>query len=158
MENKGLNKKRISRFAVVGLFNTAFDFGILNTLVFVFGLSSIAANIVSSTIAASASFFLNHSFVFKSGGQKTVRNFVVFLAITMLGLYGLQNLIIFTLTHYLTAPSGWCYDLLNWISEGTFSREFVQLNFAKGVATIASLIWNYFMYARFVFKTGSSST
>lgn len=159
MENKPVvTKKRVTRFALVGIFNTGLDFSILNSLVFLFGISTITANIFSGTIAASVSFFLNHRFVFNPEKPKSVRTFVMFFAITMVGLYGLQNLVIYLFTHYLTAPANWCYEIIEWARAGTLSREFVQLNFAKAVATLASLIWNYYMYAKFVFKTDSSST
>lgn len=157
MENQ-INKKRVSRFAVVGIFNTLFDFAILNSLVFVLGQKTIIANIISGTIAATVSFFLNHSFVFKQGDKRTLRKFVTFICITMVGLYGLQNLIIFVLTHYFTAPADWCFDILNCLSADTFSREFVRLNFAKGVATLASLTWNYLLYAKLVFKLQGSAS
>ncbi len=143
---------------MVGVFNTGFDFGVLNALVFVFGFSDITANIISGTLAAAVSFFLNHSFVFKASGQGKLRKFIIFITITMVGLYGLQNLIIYALSHHFTTPSSWCFDLLNWLSPGTFNQDFVRLNFAKMIATLASLTWNYVLYAKFVFKQDSSST
>lgn len=158
MDDKRIVKRRVTRFALVGIFNTGLDFSILNALVFVFGVPDIAANIVSGTIAASISFFLNHRFVFSASRPKSAQNFLIFLAITMVGLYGLQNLIIYVLTHYLTAPASWCFDLLQWFRAGTFSRDFVRLNFAKVIATLASLTWNYFLYAKYVFKPSSGST
>lgn len=142
---------------MVGVFNTVFDFGILNTLVFVFGLPNVGANIISGSIAACVSFFLNQRFVFQADKQKSGRQFILFILITAVGLYCLQNLVIYTLTNYLTAPSSWCFELLELIKSGLFSREFVRLNFAKAIATIASLIWNYILYGRYVFKQGSDT-
>lgn len=158
MENKGLKKRRLGRFAIVGIFNTGFDFAILNSLVFMFGVPDIVANIISASVAASVSFFLNRRFVFMSRNQRTARQFIVFMTITLVGLYGLQNLIIYTFTNHLTAPSGWAFSVLNWLSPGTFSRDFVSLNFAKAVATFASLTWNYILYARLVFRPSSNSS
>ena len=83
---------------------------------------------------------------------------MIFIAITMLGLYGLQNILIYFLTHGFTAPSDWCFSLLEWLSSGTFSKEFVRLNFAKVIATIASLTWNYILYSRLVFKPNSGAS
>lgn len=103
-------------------------------------------------MAVVLSFFLNHSFVFKEDGKRTLQKFVMFVAITMVGLYGLQNILIYLFTVQLTAPAGWAFDLLNWLTPGTFSKDFVSLNVAKAFATLASLTWNYFMYAKFVFK------
>lgn len=158
MDNKKLKKRRLGRFAMVGIFNTGFDFAILNTLVFVFGAPRIIANIISGSAAALLSFLLNRSFVFKSAGQKSARQFIVFLIITLVGLYGLQNLIIYTLANHLTTPSDWCFDLLNWLKAGTFSQDFVRLNFAKVVATLASLTWNYVLYGRYVFRSSSNAS
>ena len=152
MENKKLNLRRVSRFALVGVFNTAFDFGILNSLVFIFGLPNVGANIISGSIAASVSFFLNQRFVFKADKGKSARQFVIFILITATGLYVLQNIIIYVLTKYITAPASWCFEFIELIKSGLMSEEFVRLNFAKVVATAASLVWNYVMYGRFVFK------
>ena len=123
-------------FALVGGFNTALDFGILFLLV-ALGLDKIAANFVSTSIAFVFSFFANKTFTFKakSGGAK--REFIMFMIVTLFGLWILQPIII-TLTTAAISPLA--------------LSESVVLMIAKLLATIVSLVWNYLMYSRFVFK------
>ena len=124
------------RFGVVGVANTAIDFGILFLLVHL-GLNEILANYISTGCAFIFSFFVNRSFTFKVQGGNFAKQLVTFLIITMIGLWVIQPIIIVGI---LGATSGW-----------HFSSDLMLFG-AKLTASIASLIWNYIMYARFVFK------
>jgi putative flippase GtrA len=124
------------RFGIVGVANTALDFIILFLLVGL-GLDKIPANYISTSIAFIFSFFVNKSFTFKSKGGNIPKQFLVFLGITMVGLWIIQPLIILGVGALL-AGTGW--------SEG------VILFAAKIVATVGSMIWNYLLYSRLVFK------
>lgn len=124
------------RFALVGGANTAIDFVILFALTFA-GIDKIAANYVSTSVALIFSFFANKSFTFKDKSGNAKKQFILFLVITLAGLWALQPLII-------------------WISTNTLApyiaNEAINLFIAKLIATIASLIWNYILYSRLVFK------
>jgi putative flippase GtrA len=124
------------RFGIVGVANTALDFIVLFLLVGL-GLDKIPANYISTSIAFIFSFFVNKSFTFKSKGGNIPKQFLVFLGITMVGLWIIQPLIILGVGTLL-AGTGW--------SEG------VILFAAKIVATVGSMIWNYLLYSRLVFK------
>jgi putative flippase GtrA len=124
------------RFAIVGGANTALDFGILFVLVFL-GMDKIVANFVSTGIAFIFSFFVNKSFTFKSKGGNVKKQFALFLLITIIALWVIQPVIIALITNLLSA---------------TAVPDSVSLLIAKLIATVASLIWNYVFYKRFVFK------
>lgn len=124
------------RFAVVGGANTALDFLILFILTFI-GMDKIVANYISTSISLIFSFFANKSFTFKDKQGNAKKQFVLFLIITIIGLWVIQPLIIWVVTEAL-AP---------YIINDTFN-----LFIAKLAATIASLIWNYLLYSRLVFK------
>jgi putative flippase GtrA len=124
------------RFAIVGGANTALDFGILFVLVFL-GMDKIAANFVSTGIAFIFSFFVNKSFTFKSKGGNVKKQFALFLLITIIALWVIQPIIIALITNLLSA---------------TAIPDSVALLIAKLIATVASLVWNYVFYKRFVFK------
>lgn len=124
------------RFAVVGGANTAIDFAVLFALTFA-GVDKIVANYASTSVALIFSFFANKSFTFKDKSGNAKKQFILFLIITLAGLWILQPIII-------------------WISTSTLapyiSNEAVNLFVAKLIATVASLIWNYLLYSRLVFK------
>lgn len=124
------------RFALVGGFNTALDFGILFGLT-ALGVDKIPANYVSTSVSFVFSFFANKTFTFKAKSGNAKREFLSFVIVTLIGLWVLQPLVI-------TAAS----QLL----ETTSLDDTITLLIAKLIATVVSLIWNYILYSRVVFK------
>ena len=118
------------------MINTALDFGLL----FVFkslGLPVAFANILSTTIAFVFSFFANKNYTFKSSETNIVREMVLFVIVTLFGLWVLQTGVI-----WLTLPL--CSELLGSTDRGLLA--------AKLIATVVSMTWNYILYDRLVFK------
>lgn len=127
------------RFLVVGGANTALDFLLLFLFVNL-GVNKIVANYFSTGIALLFSFYANKSFTFKDKSKNAKKQFLIFLAVTLTGLWVLQPIIIWISTSAL-APH--------------ITNETSLLFVAKMIATIASLIWNYLLYSRLVFKKES---
>lgn len=130
------NKEEKLRFAIVGSTNTVIDFGILFSLTFL-GIPSLIANLFSTSTAFCFSFFANKKYTFKSSGGNMKRQIVLFMIITLIGLWGVQTVVI---------------QLVGFALAGTTLSGGVVLFIAKISATIASLIWNYTLYSRIVFK------
>lgn len=124
------------RFAIVGGANTALDFGILFFLTFL-GMDKIVANYFSTGLSLIFSFFANKSFTFKHKEGNAKKQFALFLVITLIGLWVIQPLIIWGATAAL---------------ETTITNDTANLFVAKLIATFASLIWNYVLYSKIVFK------
>lgn len=125
------------RFAIVGLFNTGLDFFILLTLTSL-GLAKIPSNYISTGIAFLSSFFLNKKYTFRNSTTDNIhRQFVLFIAVTMFGLWFIQPVVIV---------------VLDWLISGFINSPPFSLVVEKLLATIASMLWNYIMYARYVFK------
>lgn len=135
---KALLKKHESklRFAFIGGINTALDFGILFLLT-ALGLDKLVANFFSTSVAFVFSFFANRTFTFKSTGSAK-KQFLPFLIVTLIGLWVLQPLVILAITQLLHSLD-----------------QALALFIAKLIATVVSLIWNYILYSRFVFKKKS---
>ncbi|HEX6416333.1 MAG TPA: GtrA family protein [Candidatus Saccharimonadales bacterium] len=130
------NSSTKARFLVVGGANTAIDFGLL-FLLKALGLPAISANIISTTTAFCFSFFANKKYTFKTSDTNIKREIALFITVTLFGLWVLQTLVIGAVTSVLQNTS--------------LSQE-VLLLIAKLCATIVSLVWNYVMYSRVVFK------
>ncbi len=124
------------RFAVVGGANTVLDFGLLFVLTGL-GLHKIPANYISTGAALVFSFFVNKSFTFKAKGGRVRKQFGLFLVVTLFGLWVLQPLIIIGVDG-LFSSTGWSDQVILFV--------------AKIIATVASLIWNYALYSRVVFR------
>ena len=132
---KALLKKHENklRFALVGGTNTAIDFGIL-FLLHGLGVNKYVANIISTSVAFVFSFFANRSFTFKS--KKDARKQAIpFIIVTLTGLWILQPIVIWLVLLPLQS--------LN---------QDMALFIAKLGATVVSLVWNYILYSKFVFK------
>jgi len=134
--NKIKNNPQLIRFAIVGGANTALDFGLLFIFKFI-GIPVEFANILSTGIAFVFSFFANKKYTFKTTDTNVVRELVLFVIITLTGLWGLQTVIIL-FTHPLLT--------------GLLHNSDIALFVAKLVATLASLTWNYLFYSKLVFK------
>ena len=130
------NNPQLLRFGIVGGANTALDFGLLFVFKFI-GIPVEIANIMSTGLAFIFSFFANKKYTFKTTNTNVIREMLLFVIITLTGLWGLQTLII-ALTHNpLTQLMG---------------NTDVALLVAKLLATVASLTWNYLFYSKLVFK------
>ena len=91
------NNPQLLRFGVVGVVNTALDFGLL------FGFKALGvpielANILSTGVSFIFSFFANKKYTFKTTDTNVIREMLLFVIVTLTGLWGLQTLII-ALTH-----------------------------------------------------------
>jgi putative flippase GtrA len=124
------------RYAVVGGSNTALDFGILFIL-HVLGLPILAANIISTTTAFCFSFIANKKFTFKTTGSNVKKELILFVTFTLIGLWGLQSIIIWAIHPFIAS-----FHLGNNI----------EVLVLKLIASVATLVWNYLLYSRVVFK------
>lgn len=135
MLRKTINSQKF-RFAVVGGTNTALDFGLLIILRYL-GLPVIAANIASTTTSFVFSFIANRKYTFRSDSGNIKREVALFSVVTLFGLWVIQTVVI---------------KIMLAILEPTTIAETTQLLVAKIIATVFSLIWNYVLYSRIVFR------
>ncbi|MEI7539397.1 MAG: GtrA family protein [Candidatus Saccharibacteria bacterium] len=124
------------RFIVVGGLNTLIDFSILFFLVNIFSTPVFFSNIISTSVALVFSFFANKKFTFKSNNSDKLQ-IVYFLLITLVGLWIIQPIII---------------SLVKLLVEQWLLNSSVILLIGKLLATCVTLVWNYLLYSKFVFK------
>lgn len=149
----GAEMRRVGKFGAVGVINTLIDFVLYNVIHFVLGLGLIPANIISTTTAMLFSFVMNKQVVFKKKDGSVIGQAIVFFAITAFGLYVLQNSIIHFLTDVWVTPMQLLVRVVRVIGLDTLLTDaFVVNNGAKVIATVVSLLWNYVMYKKVVFK------
>lgn len=131
-------KNQKIKFATIGALNTALDFAILFSLK-ALGINVAFSNIVSTGVTFILSFILNKKITFNSTNktkQENIKEFLSFTIITLFGLWVIQTLVIYIITSILS-------NIL--ISN-------ITLFIAKIIATIFSLIWNFVLYKKVVFK------
>lgn len=132
-----LGSSQKARFVAVGIVNTVTDFAVLFVLAVLAGLPPLAANILSTTAALAVSYVLNKRAVFKSADTNNARQVLLFVVVTLIGLWLVQGIVIIAVT-------GAVESLLH-------AEQAVALIIAKAIATIFSLTWNYVWYSRVVF-------
>lgn len=131
-------RRKPLRFVLVGVTNTLIDFGALFLLT-AWGMAIVPANMIATALALTFSFFANRTFTFGATGN-AVAQAVKFLAVTLFGLWVLQPLVLLAGMAILEQPLG----------------ERVALLVSKLAATIVSMVWNYLLYDRFVFRRGNA--
>lgn len=96
---------QIIRFGIVGAVATVVDYAVLVLLKELLNIDVLVASAVSFCISVTANYILSMAFVFKSKNQNKVKEFIVFLLLSVGGL-GLNQLILwlgvrFTSVYYL---------------------------------------------------------
>lgn len=137
----------LSRFGIVGVLNTAIDFGTLNILSVLTGVTTGLLvggyNLPGLAIAVINSYAWNKFWVFRDGAKKGFEDIPQFITITGVGLL-LNSAIVIVMTTYLPIllPTG----------------SVVWLNISKVFATIFTLAWNFLGYKFVVFVAKKSAT
>ena len=131
------------RFTIIGSINTVIDFSILFTLTTLFNIPKELANFISTFVAFLFSFFANKKYTFKSTSKNLKKQFLLFTIVTLFGLWVIQTIIITAITPVFTNLG---------------VNKPAALLISKLIATAASLIWNYTLYSRVVFKKSKNSS
>ncbi len=133
--------RRIMRFGVIGVMNTAIDFGILNLLLATTGRTDLAIvfNTISFSVAVTNSYFWNKYWTFEERGRGTTAQFFEFLVVSIAALI-INDTVLYLLVRYVKI---------------TTVDPRVVINGAKLVATLASMTWNFLGYRFVVFKEKS---
>lgn len=145
---------QVGLFALVGGANTVLDFAIYNILTSEWvGWQRIPANVVSTTVAMTFSFVVNLLWVFNPRRRLVPMRACRFLWVTSCALYGVQNLVIWLTSSVWSAPvDQLSAQVAPLLSLGAGSEDLIARNVVKGLATVGSLIWNYFWYRFYVFR------
>ena len=132
---------QLVKFAEVGAFNTAIDFGILNLLIWLTGVTSGWAiaplNAISFMAATTNSYFWNKSWTFKKKGRVGGGEFLQFLIVSGIGI-GINTAIVAAGTGLILPAFG--------MSAAAWA------NVMKVLATFVSMTWNFLGYKFVVFK------
>lgn len=132
---------QFAKFAAIGFLNTAIDFGVLNLLIFLTGITKgvgiIGINSVSFLSAVTNSYFWNKGWTFQLGTQARAGEFLQFVVVTFIGLL-INNSIVFAGTTWISPLFG--LDAVLWV------------NFVKAAGVVVALIWNFAGYKLIVFR------
>lgn len=152
-EEKKELTKQVGKFGIVGIINTLVDIGIFNVLKFVFGFTTVIANIISVSAAIVNSYVWNKRWTFHDKDKNISKQFIVFVVLSIGGLI-INTIVLLFLTSNWTYPSDLAVKIVHFIKLNTvFSDNFVFFNFAKACAILFSMVWNFITYKKFAFKS-----
>jgi putative flippase GtrA len=136
--------KKVIIFAAIGIFNTVFDMALYVLVQYLTG-SIIIANIVATSAALIGSYLLNSKLTFKAK-KWTAKSFVLFVVVTIFGLWVLQTGVIYLLTPLVGVIPEFLWRLLGPI-EGV-----AKILAPKVAATAVTVVWNFLWYNKVIFK------
>lgn len=148
--------KQVGRFAAAGVINTLLDYAIFVVVSWLFALplsSSWIAKAISGAIAMINSFALNQRWVFRSGAA-TWRHGARFLAVTLVGTFGVQLGGMHLFAALWPMPGRLAVGLAAWLGL-SLPEPLVVRTVAFGLATAASMTWNFLAYRRWVFAAAA---
>ena len=131
------------RFTVVGILNTALDFGLFNVFLLFLGVGPLVSSVLATSIAVVVAFALHKGFTFRSSagdGHRGVQ-FVRFVVATLAGL--LLHIVVFEVTVTVVETSGLA------------GMHAAFYNLLRLPPVLATMIWNYNLYRLWVFPDSS---
>lgn len=144
--------KRPIIFLGVGVFNTVADFAfytLLTALVFTEPKQIAMAGLVSGTFALICA-FMTHALITWRGSHINYKTLAKFVAFTGFGMWVVRPLLLIVFIKL-----GGFYTWVHAVSDSLglpFSYSFVSNTGAFGFMVILVLLYNYFVYSRFVFN------
>ena len=151
--------KRVGRFGLVGILNTLLDYVLFMALtkVFMLPLSRVwLAKLISGTVAMANSYFLNKTWVFGRRHTGFSSELLKFVLVTVIGVFVVQLGLVQLFSSVVPQPGEWTFRILDNLHITSVMPQVLTLAFtiktvAFGLATLASLTWNYLAYKKVVF-------
>ena len=144
--------QEVARFGLVGVINTLVDYVLFIgfTIVFSIPLSRVwLAKYPSSAIAMVISYVLNRRYVFRSRQRNVRAEMLRFFTTTLVGVFVIQNL----LTQFFSSEFPFFGEqAYRFLGPLGLTESFTIKTVAFGLATIASLTWNYLTYKYWAFR------
>lgn len=152
--------KRVGKFGIIGVLNTLVDYTIFIALTKIFSIpldSVWTAKLPSGAIAMVFSFVMNRIWVFESKGKDVAKQAATFFPVTMVGVFVIQTGLVQLFSSQVPQAGQLAYGIGKTIGivglmPDLFTEVFVIKTVAFGLATLASLSWNYLMYKYVVFR------
>ena len=152
---------QVARFASVGVMNTVIDYVIFIGLTRIFSIPLDrvwVAKLVSGSVAMINSFYFNRTWVFNKGNTKHPgQQFARFLISTIVAVYVIQLGLVQFFSSEFQFFGKFTYEILETIGLSSLvpsilTEAFTIKTVAFGLATVASMTWNFLLYKLWAFK------
>lgn len=152
---------QVARFASVGVMNTLIDYIVFIGLTKLFSIPLDGvwmAKLVSGSLAMANSFYFNRTWVFRKGNSKHgAQQFARFIISTLVAVYIIQLGLVQFFSSEFQLFGKIAYSILDAIGLVSIipvilTEPFVIKTVAFGLATAASMTWNFLLYKLWAFK------
>jgi putative flippase GtrA len=125
--------REMTKFGIIGVFNTALDFVVFNALHFGLGIGPLTSQCLSVVVSATSSYFMNRHWTFRHRARSGLRReYMLFFLFNGVGLA--IALAVLAVTRY-----------------GMGLEDPVSLNIAKIVGLVLGTLFRFWSYRRWVF-------
>ena len=124
----------VTKFGIVGAFNAVLDIALFNWLHFRVGVGPLTSKAISTTVAATSSYFMNRHWSFAHRARSGIkREYVLFIVLIAVGLGIVEACLAFT-------------------RYGLGRTDVLSLNIAaNGVGLVLGTLWRFWSFKRWVF-------
>jgi putative flippase GtrA len=130
--------REVVTYGVVAIINTAIDFALFNGLI---ALGALKANTISTVVATTTSFLMNRHWVYRDRPKKALHHeYVLFFGVNLIGLV-IQEVVL--------ALAG--------LGVHDMAHHRLELNLYKCLGLAVAMIFRFWAYRTFVFRSGPSS-
>ena len=135
---------RFLKFATVGVIGTVVDFGVLNLLIQLAGMSKLWANTCSFTAAVISNFVWNRLWTFPESRERPLLSQLSqFTLVNVVGL-AINQAIFLGLDRFVLGEAGMLAAPMSSLASGLGIAHFtLAFNLAKAVAIMIVLFWNF---------------
>lgn len=145
-------KQKFRRFLIVGSVNTLINFVLFNLLFIILPLTIIYANLAAQSISLIIGFYLHTNLVFRTNvDQNSQLSMLKFAISTIFSQLIVQSFVIYYFSQVFLWPGYIFYQLTIYFGVN-INQELALANFAKIMAVGISILVNFLLYDRFVFK------
>ena len=137
--NNVKERERFLKFAVVGVIGAVIDFGVMNLLTQVAGMSLVPARTISFVCAVISNFIWNRYWTYPDSRSRPIgRQLIMFFAVNIAGVA-----IRIPILHFVEPPLINLFENMNLSSP--FSSEFLAKNLTLALAVGIVMLWNFFV-------------
>lgn len=131
-------RERFMKFAVVGVIGAVIDFGVMNLLTQIGGMSLVPAGTISFICAIISNFIWNRFWTYPDSRSRPIaRQLSMFFAVNIAGVA-----IRIPILHFIEPP---VHNLMSSMGYGSLSPEFLAKNFTLALAVGIVMLWNFFV-------------
>lgn len=152
---------QVTRFGLVGIMNTLIDYTLYISITKIFSIpleQVWIAKLISGSVAIVNSFYFNRTWVFRREKSKHAnQQFIRFIISTFVAVYVIQLSLVQFFSSEFQYFGQLGYSILDSFGvaallPSVLTEAFVIKTVAFGLATIASMTWNFLLYKLWAFK------